>query len=46
MRMSRTQDAASAEIVLIHDHDTTRDEFAPIIDRLLENGLFFRLPQR
>lgn len=35
----------SGEIVLMHDHTHTTDLFEPIITRLLEKGLTFRLPE-
>jgi len=34
----------SEEIVLIHDHQNSTDIFFPIIDRLVEKGLQFTLP--
>ena len=33
--------AGSAEIVLVHDHDETADDFGPIVDRLIGLGLEF-----
>ena len=34
----------SAELILTHDHPETTTLFFPIIERLLEKGLEFRLP--
>jgi peptidoglycan/xylan/chitin deacetylase (PgdA/CDA1 family) len=37
-------DPASEEIILTHDHHESTDIFFPIIERLLEKGLVFKLP--
>lgn len=35
----------SSEILLIHDHENTKETFFRIIDRLIEKGIEFRVPK-
>lgn len=37
--------AGSAEIILMHDHARTSEYFEPLVERLLEKGLVFALPE-